>query len=654
MKFIKTATTKQFIAAWLGGLAIISPVAAIQLWRQAEQLEINLLQSKWIFLAGLFGLLFAAAVWLLFSRSLTASFADWLDIFYARLPASGIIYAAGIVLIVLPGAFIWVARLYLFGGFLPQLAPIFCAFLIAAFVQSLGAKALYKSAPFYSLFASLVLIQGVGYQIYGAFLLVSSDPFSIGYSEAGRHYYASLFFSKSLYGLDLPLPFLHPSRYLLLSIPFIYNGLGLWSHRLWQALLWIALTGLSAWALARRAGRVDVWLVFWIFLYYLQGAVYYHLQVCVFLVLIGVEIKKPWLSFVFIALASLWAGISRVNWFPVPAMLAIALYLLQKPFSRSWKYWVMPFGWGLGGTLFAFAAQFVYIAISRPVSPQAFGSSFTSDLLWNRLLPNATFPMGILPGIALVSLPVFWLIFQAGRHTLKSVHVLRWAALGAMLFMLFIGGLVVSVKIGGGGDLHNMDAFLVMLSLVAVVLLNGQAVADDHQRIVISKINWNLAFSALLIPLMFALPKIDFYHTYDSSMRSKDLAALQAALKGSDEILFITERQLLTFGYVDVENPAYDYEQSELMEMAMSGNRPYLEQYYADLKNRRFKYIVAEGQKFTPQKKGAFVEENIAWVRFVGAPLLCNYKPALSLSTNNIQVFEPRPGNADCKDPFLE
>ena len=95
-----------------------------------------------------------------------------------------------------------------------------------------------------------------------------------------------------------------------------------------------------------------------------------------------------------------------------------------------------------------------------------------------------------------------------------------------------------------------------------------------------------------------------------------------------------------------------EYEQMELMEMAMSGNRDYLENFYADLRSHRFALIVAEEQKFAFQKHGAFLEENNAWVRFVGAPILCAYKPVTTLSSTNIQVFAPRENNPECKDPF--
>jgi hypothetical protein len=46
----------------------------------------------------------------------------------------------------------------------------------------------------------------------------------MGWSEGSRYYYASLFFSKKIYQLDLPYPLPSPSRYLMLSLPFLIPG----------------------------------------------------------------------------------------------------------------------------------------------------------------------------------------------------------------------------------------------------------------------------------------------------------------------------------------------------------------------------------------------------------------------------------------------
>jgi hypothetical protein len=498
------------------------------------------------------------------------------------------------------------------------------------------------------------------YQVYGRIADISDYPFSIGYSEASRHYYASLFYAKSLYNVQVPYPFLHPSRYLLMSLPFLIEGLPLWFHRMWQSLLWLGLTSASAVLLVRRM-RLSGWLhilaIVWAFLYFLQGAVYYHLQVCVILVLAGVSVKHPWRSMLFVFLASVWAGISRVNWFPVPAMLGIVIYVLETQLAgRGWRYWMHPFILGVLGLGTALAAQILYINISGNADVRAFGSSFTSDLIWNRLLPNSSFPLGILPGILIVSAPLGIALYQMLRGKLANLHPLRWLVLLGLLLVLFLGGLVVSTKIGGGGDMHNMDAFLVMFALIVTSFFSKRVMGDGEPTPSWGNFQWGVA--ALLVPLGFALPQIGFFNSYNHVKVEKDIQRLQQVVSevvnNGGEVLFITERQLLTFDELKNVPLIPEYEQVELMEMAMSRNREYLDQYYSDLDNRRFALIIAEEQKYNPRSNGSFLEEDNAWVRYIGAPLLCAYKPAESLVSNNIQIFIPRPGHPVCKDPFAD
>jgi hypothetical protein len=353
----------------------------------------------------------------------------------------------------------------------------------------------------------------------------------------------------------------------------------------------------------------------------------------------------------------MWAGASRVNWFPVPAMLAIAIYLLETSFKREgWRYWLTPIVWGASGLAAAIVAQFMYISISGNADIRVFGSSFTSDLLWNRLLPNSTFPLGILPGIMIVSAPLVIATIQMTRGKFSYLHPLRWGALLAVLVVLFLGGLIVSVKIGGGGDIHNMDAFIVLLALIATSFFAGNVAGESEPNPVWGQVHWPVLLAILLVPIGFALPQIGFPPRYDHVSVENDIQKLQGAaseaVNSGGEVLFITERQLLTFKELNNIPLVPEYEQIELMEMAMSGNREYLEHYYADLKNHRFAVIIAEKQKFTQQKKGSFVEENTAWVRYVGAPLLCAYKPVQTLSSTNIQIFVSRPAEPACKDPF--
>ena len=653
---MESVSTKKFLQTFIWSTILLSALAIYQTIQQGFELEIVILRSKWVFLLGLFALNIIAGIFSL--RYLSTEDGSRLVEGFEFNSSNKLL---GAILIVSGFSFVWILRLFLFRDVLPQVAPIFWVFLWASLVQALGLK-LISGHKWHILFALVILVQGLIYQIYGHLTSITDYPFSIGYSEASRHYYASMFFAEKLYEIKLPLPFLHPTRYFLMSLPFLVDGLPLWFHRMWQALLWIGLTAASSILLARRL-RLNGWMQFfitsWAFLFFLQGAVYYHLQICVILILAGISTKNLWRSFVFILIASIWAGVSRVNWFPVPAMLAIAIYILETPFgSKGWRYWLTPFVWGICGLGFAIVSQFVYINISGNADIRAFGSSFTSDLLWNRLLPNDTSPLGILPGILIVSAPLFFAVVQMLRGKISSLHPLRWLVLLALLTVIFLGGLAVSTKIGGGGDLHNMDAFLVMLALITSSFFAERVVGDEQSNPAWGQIRWPVTAAALLIPLGFALPQIGFTHSYDHLSVEKDIQKLQQvaseAINNGGEVLFVTERQLLTFDELKNIPLTPDYEQIELMEMAMSGNREYLELYYADLHVHRFAIIIAEDQKYTQRKSGAFIEEDNAWVRYVGVPLLCEYKPLESLALANMQIFVPRSNPSSCISPFSE
>jgi len=268
-------------------------------------------------------------------------------------------------------------------------------------------------------FVSALVLLGVAYEIFVRFNLVTDYPLSMGWSEGSRYYYASLFFSKQVYGETFPLSTLHPTRYLLQSFPFLFPSLGLYAHRFWQFLLWIGLTAGASIAVTKRTftGQEKAlrWLTAgWLFLFLLRVGVYYHLEIMVILPLLFISMKKPWQSLMVVILSSLWAGISRVNWFPVPAMIAVAIYLLETPltsnagektsFKQLAKYLSQPALWTITGLASALFAQWIYVYISgNAQNAEAFTSSFTSDLLWYRLWSNENFPLGVIPAILIIS-----------------------------------------------------------------------------------------------------------------------------------------------------------------------------------------------------------------------------------------------------------
>lgn len=109
------------------------------------------------------------------------------------------------------------------------------------------------------------------------------------------------------------------------------------------------------------------------------------------------------------------------------------------------------------------------------------------------------------------------------------------------------------------------------------------------------------------------------------------------------------QRQLLTFGYVKNVPLVSDYEKKYMMDQAMAGDSDYFKQFYKDLSNKRFSLIISEplftNIKSTPANFG---EENNAWVSWVAQPLLCYYKPLVTLSAVNVQLLVPRYAPTNC------
>jgi hypothetical protein len=339
---------------------------------------------------------------------------------------------------------------------------------------------------------------------------------------------------------------------------------------------------------------------------------------------------------------------SRVNWFPMPAMLAIGLYLLEEPVSgyrNFWRYMLKPALWLAVGLLTAIVSQSLYIYWSGNRDKlSAFGSSFTSDLIWERLWANPTFPLGVVPGILIASAPILALIVHALRGRLAAWHPIRLLGLAGMLVVLFAGGLVVSVKIGGGGDLHNMDAFMTLLGIIAGYLFFDRAVLDRPAAAYEPSLL--IVFFAMLVPVGFAILSVKFPKPVDFTHAAQDIQTIQEAtsqaVANEEEVLFINQRHLLADKSIVGIPLVPEYELVTLNEMAMSNNKPYLEQFYSDLREHRFGVIVASAQFTDLQPTDyPFSAENNTWALRVARPLVCEYQVMTTLS-GGITIMVPR------------
>jgi hypothetical protein len=335
-------------------------------------------------------------------------------------------------------------------------------------------------------------------------------------------------------------------------------------------------------------------------------------------------------------------------------MLAALLYFLEKKkVDRGFiEYFAWPAIWVVVGTAAGFLSQWSYILISGNEAGR-FGSSFDSPLLWYRLLPSGTYSLGVLPGIVLALFPVAMLVAYRFFGQGWKVNPLRLTAILAIPAVLFAGGILVSVKIGGGSNLHNLDAFLVAWMILGGYTATHQWQLDDVREEVPRSIPAALFMVVIWIPICFAIglgKPLRSFDMHQARLAMDEIRSIVEPIAEQDgEVLFISQRHLQTLGYVQSGELIPEYETVFLMEMAMSRNEPYLEQFHKDLSEQRFDLIVVDRLSTQIQSRNDdFAEENNAWVEEVSMPIICHYGIAERLSMPPLDFYIPLNEQVEC------
>ncbi|HET9910059.1 MAG TPA: hypothetical protein VFQ23_25660, partial [Anaerolineales bacterium] len=294
----------------------------------------------------------------------------------------------------------------------------------------LALKSVWRDVPWLTALLVTVLCQAVFHLLLFYWTKVTDYPFAMGWSETSRFYHPSLFLSEGVYGERFAWPILHPTLHLLLAPPYLFDA-PLWVHRFWQVALMYMLLAAVVPALMKRLsieGTFTRWLVgIWMFLFLFMGPVYFHLTIPVILVLLGFSTENDRRTWIVVIVASIWCGWSRVNWYPMPGMIAAVLYLMEVPIRGKsiWRYLLKPALWFVVGILIAFLSQRIYIALSGVPDSELFYTSFTSNLLWYRLMPNASYFLGILPAAILASIPIWLAMYLVFRSRRTDWHPVR-------------------------------------------------------------------------------------------------------------------------------------------------------------------------------------------------------------------------------------
>jgi hypothetical protein len=498
-----------------------------------------------------------------------------------------------------------------------------------------------------------------------ASVFIIDYPFTLYWSEGNRFYDYSLVFGQSLYNYDgyIVNPYSSPGRYGLWGVLFLWEGLPIWVHRLWNVILQTAPPLLFAALITRKlTPRVLRYgMLLWITLFLIVLAPLHPPFVITSIIAVLFAFEESLVKRgAALAIAGLYAGLSRWTWAFAPAAIGVLIELILYYPARTGPLWrrllpsVVLAGASLAAGLLPSIRQYFLIVQ---------GESLTTSqpLLWYRLLPNDTLGPGVLLLALRYTLPLWilvawWMISRRWR-----LDWLQKTAIWGALIGFFAAGLVISTKIGGGGDLHNLDMYLITLLVVTVLGLMSLDTGPVRTWPV-----WAVGLVCFLLflviyPFLPLHPGSDYHPRLDLANENKSSEAFAnvrrevAKYAETGEVLFMDHRQLLTFRYLPAIPFIPEYEKKFMMDQAMASNADYFQAYYQDLAQKRFALIVTEPLRTKRREElgGPFSEENDAWVFWVSNPTLCFYEP-LYLSTEvNVELLVPKQNPLGCEQ-YLE
>ena len=333
-----------------------------------------------------------------------------------------------------------------------------------------------------------------------------------------------------------------------------------------------------------------------------------------------------------------------------PGAFAVLILMLEDPapelaiadyIKRRFPFYIFLMVVGLLGGLLS---QFISTLITHN-APFLYFGSMQHPLILDRLFPNPTYPPGILLGLLVLVGPlVIWLawFFSSSSPRLNIVTRVLIVLLG---IILFLGAAVVSLKIGGGGDLHHADMFLIFLLILVNEsvrrMMHGQHVPPESWSDMIRA----LATYALLSPILVTVLTVQDSRAPPPGTGAQALETIRQEVEvasAEGEVLFLEQRQLLTFGLIEDVPLVSEYELVEVMDHAMAADEDYFRDFYRDLEDHRFSLIVAGSMDRTQHReKHPFEEENEAWRTFVSLKLLDLYSPAFQLDEVGVWLYKP-------------
>ena len=561
-----------------------------------------------------------------------------------------------------------------------------------------------KLIDWHGFFLGVILLGSV-FAFAKAFITVVDYPLSITWSEGNRIWDYSILFGREryIYPDNKPIEaYIDTGRQTLWGLPFLMPNISLVGVRLWSALVFTVPYALLGWVALRPVkGQYRQWLVFGLFsfIFINQGPVYTPLILSAILV-VGARRKPLWIAIPLIFLAGLYAQKSRITWMAAPAIWGTLIALLdantQDDGKISLKRWGFILAYGLSGLFGGFGLirgwRRLYNYITRAIAANAVNDPNTASMtptpaaapetvfvspsdaaevissggqetflsnqpvVISRLFPNPTYNLGILLGLLLAAGPILVLLVYLIRRRHWKLNIWQQTGLYGSLAALMLVGIIISTKIGGGGDLHNLDMFL-----ISVILALSFAWESGGYRWLQNLRDHPLGIRVALV-LAIAIPAfMPWISAEPLELPPQDKVEWTMDLLRSEtsrvvaeggEILFMDQRQLLTFGYLGDIPLVPEYEKKLVMDRVMSGNQAYFEDFYRDISSQRFALIISDPQRirYADEDEGWGVE-NDTWVEWVTRPLLCYYDPVYTIKKTGVWLLEPTENPGDCPVP---
>jgi hypothetical protein len=194
---------------------------------------------------------------------------------------------------------------------------------------------------------------------------------------------------------------------------------------------------------------------------------------------------------------------------------------------------------------------------------------------------------------------------------------------------------------------------LSLLLIVTVYVLLRKYAPENQESSRSSILPWGLAVLLVAAPAWFLVGSNVGFKTFEAVRTQSVLEALQTHVDEVNaqggEVLFVTQRHLVSMGMLDGVEMVPEYEREELMEMAMGNNQEYLQTFREYMESQRFAAIVVDPLTYRLLGRNyVFGEENNAWVRRAMRPILCNYEEDVVFPEDQIAVYVPQQGERQC------